>query len=169
MKIWDKDGITFFFKFLDKTGLTYFYNKVKDIFALLDSPALGAPHAPTPDSSANNTQIATAAFYQAKKSNSATINKSDVLVEAKDLFDNATITNTVKDGSASVAKSGYTPIMIVGFRIRNASSNGAGSSSTWAYRLYLNISTSTVYYSLRAKDDITAKVRLSVYVLYCKN
>lgn len=168
MKIWDKDGITFFFKFLDKTGLTYFYNKVKDIFALLDSPALGAPHAPTPDSSANNTQIATAAFYQAKKSNSATINKSDgLLVEAKDLFDNATITNTVKEGSASVSKSGYTPIMIVGFRIRNATSNGAGSSSTWAYRLYLN--GSTVYYSLRARDDITAKVRLSVYVLYRKN
>lgn len=155
-------------KYLDKDGLLYLWNKIKDAFAFINSPALGAPNAPTPDISTNNTQIATAAYLLSKKSASESINKSDgLLVELRDIVDNVTITNTTSASSASVAKSGYTPIMIVGFRIRNATSGGAGSSSTWAYRLYL--SGSTVYYSLRARDNITAKVRLSVYVLYRKN
>ncbi len=65
-------------------------------------------------------------------------------MESKEI-DNITLTNTAVTSSVSVAKSGYTPIMVVGYAFNNATSSGSNSFNAWLYRLY--VSGTTLYYS----------------------
>lgn len=88
-------------------------------------------------------------------------------VEAKSV-DNISVSATSSaDGSFSVAKSGYTPIGIVGWRIQNATSSGAYYTRIFAWRLEL--SGATLYYGLGNYYSSAAKIKLTANVLYRKN
>lgn len=88
-------------------------------------------------------------------------------VETKSV-DNISISATGNtDGTLSVAKSGYTPIGIIGWRIQNATSSGQYYTRVFCWRLEL--SGATLYYGLGNYYSATAKVKLSAIVLYRKN
>lgn len=154
--------------YLSKDGLTYFWGKIKDTLAPIISPVFsGTPTAPTADTSTNTKQIATTEFVTSKISGAGTIDKSGgFLVESK-AIDNITLSNTTVNTSVSVAKSGYTPIMVVGYAFNNATSSGSNSYDAWLYRLH--ISGTTLYYAARAIVNRVVKVKLTAYILYRKN
>ena len=79
--------------------------------------------------------------------------------------DNFSIANgSTASGTVSVAKTGYTPIGIVGMDVSNASSSGASWSTTYCYIWYL--SGTTVNFSFRNYNSITAKIKIVFSVLY---
>lgn len=67
-------------------------------------------------------------------------------------------------GTVSVAKTGYTPIGVVGMNVSNASSSGQSWSTTYCYGWYL--SGTTVYFSFGNYNSITAKIKIIFQVLY---
>ena len=80
--------------------------------------------------------------------------------------DNFSIPNgsSAASGTVSVAKTGYTPIGIVGMSIANASSSGKSWSTVYCCRWYL--SGTTVYFSFGNYNSITAKIKIIFQVLY---
>ena len=82
--------------------------------------------------------------------------------------DNISINATsYSEGSASIAKTGYTPIGVVGWVIGSASSNGVNRTRSAVYRCY--ISGTTLYWGIGNAASAAAKVRLYVEILYIKN
>jgi hypothetical protein len=79
--------------------------------------------------------------------------------------DNISVTaNGYKEGTISIAKTGYTPIGVLDMYIDNASSSGSGSSFVTFYRSY--ISGTTYYYGIRSVTSSATKVRVYATILY---
>lgn len=95
-------------------------------------------------------------------------NKSNtLLVEAKS-NDNISISAGVtSDIQISCSKTGYTPIGVVGYRIANASNNGA--NCTYCFPFYVRLVSDTAHIYCRNTYTDTAKVEGIVDVLYVKN
>lgn len=71
------------------------------------------------------------------------------------------------DGTVSVAKSGYTPLGIMGWQIANASSSGTGSPAPF---LAISVITgTTLTYRLTNYRTANIKVKITYYILYKKN
>ena len=93
---------------------------------------------------------------------------SFLTVESKVAADNLSVAaSSSEDVTYSVAKTGYTPIGIVGFNFANATSGGTGRSLVYLCKLYLSGTTATI--SVRNATSTNAKVKLTIYVLYRKN
>ena len=99
---------------------------------------------------------------------SGDVSLSDFLVVEQKDKDNITVAaNSFLEDSFSIAKTGYTPIGVVGFALNNATSNGANSSRVF---LFANkITTSTLYCSYRNTYSSAAKIRLIAMILYRKD
>lgn len=96
--------------------------------------------------------------------------ESDFIVaETVEIIDGLTVNaGNYATTSKSVAKTGYTPIGIVGVHLENATSGGTYNTYCFTHSFYL--SGSTAYFTLRNIHASTnAKVKLSVTVLYVKN
>lgn len=93
---------------------------------------------------------------------------SGLLVEEVSIVDNLTVASgSYSDGTASVAKTGYTPIGIVGFRCVNASSSGAGGAQGVIQYAYLSgTNNATANYRVRNVASGSMKVRIYFNVLY---
>lgn len=92
--------------------------------------------------------------------------KSDIVVD-KFSVDNQTIAaNTYGDVDISVAKSGYTPIGIIGFDFNNASTNGANSSRCTPYSMYLN--GNKAHFDIRNDATNKAIIKATVTVLFIR-
>lgn len=79
--------------------------------------------------------------------------------------DNISVTaNGYKEGTISIAKTGYTPIGVLDMYINNASTSGSGSSFVTFYRSY--ISGTTYYYGIRSVTSSATKVRVYAKILY---
>ncbi len=68
-------------------------------------------------------------------------------------------------GTISAARSGYTPICVVGWGITNASTSGAYSSYCALYGLWLN-SSGNVEYRVKNHCTSAAKIKITAVVLY---
>lgn len=91
-----------------------------------------------------------------------------LVVEGKVAYDNLTVAaSSFEDSSVSVAKTGYTPIAIVGYNVSNGSSSGNGRTSVVLTKLYL--SGANVVICTKNVSANAIKVKLGVYVLYVKN
>lgn len=71
------------------------------------------------------------------------------------------------DGSVSCARSGYTPLGIVGFQINNATSSGTGSPAP--FLAISDISGTTLSYRLTNYRTAAIKVKVIFSVLYKKD
>lgn len=82
------------------------------------------------------------------------------------LADNITISaSTYGNGNLSVAKSGYTPIGVVGFHLQNASTGGSNNTTCAEHSCYL--SGSTCYWIVRnTSTSATAKIKVTATILY---
>lgn len=93
---------------------------------------------------------------------------SELLVEEKTLADNITVSSTsTTDQSVSIAKSGYTPLGVIGFSVVNASSSGTASNNAATAFCYLDGSTCKM--RVRNVGTATMKVKLGVQILYKKD
>ena len=89
-------------------------------------------------------------------------------VERKTLVDNLSVSaSNTGTGTYSVAKSGYTPVIIGGYRVVNASSGGANCSGISLNQLY--ITGNSVYVQYRNAYSNTAKIKIEAYIMYKKN
>ena len=94
---------------------------------------------------------------------------SGLLAEDVLIVDNLSVTTSTPtaDGTTSVAKTGYTPIGVVGFRCLNASSSGTNGAYGVISRAYLNgTNNATANYRVRNCGDATMKVRIYFTILY---
>lgn len=94
---------------------------------------------------------------------------SGLLAEEVSIVDNLSVTTTspTADGTKSVAKTGYTPIGIVGFRCVNASSSGTNGAYGVISHAYLSgTNNATANYRVRNCGAATMKVRIYFTVLY---
>lgn len=93
---------------------------------------------------------------------------SGLLAEEVSIVDNLTVASgSYSDGTKSVAKTGYTPIGIVGFRCVNASSSGAGGAQGVIQYAYLSgTNNATANYRVRNVASGSMKVRIYFNVLY---
>lgn len=96
--------------------------------------------------------------------------KNLLVVESRQLFDNKTVAANefLSEVYSFSAKSGYTPIGIVGLDINNASSSGVNSSYAAASICRLS-GTSSVYIRLRNYVNAQAKLKATAYILFRKN
>lgn len=96
---------------------------------------------------------------------------SGLLAEEVSIVDNLTVASgSYSDGTKSVAKTGYTPIGIVGFRCVNASSSGAGGAQGVIQYAYLSgTNNATANYRVRNVASGSMKVRIYFNVLYALN
>lgn len=79
--------------------------------------------------------------------------------------DNISISGTTYlNGSVSVAKTGYTPLGVITLFFSNASSGGA--RYTYVDCVSFELSGTTVNYRLYNRNSNTAKVQLTIRVLY---
>lgn len=84
------------------------------------------------------------------------------------LADDTQITgNSYGNGSKSVAKTGYTPIGIVGMHLQNATNGGAYNTTCAIHSFYL--SGSTAYWIVRTTTSNTAKIKVTGTILYAKS
>ena len=84
------------------------------------------------------------------------------------LANNITISGqTYGNGNASVAKTGYTPVGIVGMHLQNASTGGQNNTTCAMHSWYL--SGSTAYWIVRGTTTATAKIKVTATVLYVKS
>ena len=75
--------------------------------------------------------------------------------------------NSTANGTFAVkAKSGYTPVGVVGFDLSNATSSGSGAS--YAVPLQIQLSGSSIGYQIRNSHSAAIKISLEVFVLYAK-
>lgn len=94
---------------------------------------------------------------------------SGLLAEEVSIVDNLSVTTTspTADGTKSVAKTGYTPIGIVGFRCVNASSSGTNGALGVISHAYLSgTNNATANYRVRNCGASTMKVRIYFTILY---
>lgn len=94
---------------------------------------------------------------------------SGLLAEDVLIVDNLSVTTSTPtaDGTTSVAKTGYTPIGVVGFRCLNASSSGINGDLGVISRAYLSgTNNATANYRVRNCGDATMKVRIYFTILY---
>lgn len=94
---------------------------------------------------------------------------SGLLAEEVSIVDNLSVTTTTPtaDGTKSVAKTGYTPIGIVGFRCVNASSSGTNGAYGVISHAYLSgTNNATANYRVRNCGSATMKVRIYFNILY---
>lgn len=94
---------------------------------------------------------------------------SGLLAEEVSIVDNlsVTTTNPTAEGTKSVAKTGYTPIGIVGFRCVSASSSGTNGAYGVISHAYLSgTNNATANYRVRNCGAATMKVRIYFTVLY---
>lgn len=94
---------------------------------------------------------------------------SGLLAEEVSIVDNLSVTTTspTAAGTKSVAKTGYTPIGIVGFRCVNASSSGTNGAYGVISRAYLSgTNNATANYRVRNVGTGSMKVRIYFTVLY---
>lgn len=90
---------------------------------------------------------------------------SDFIKEDVLLADNITINGqTYGNGNASVSKTGYTPIGIVGMHLQNASTGGQNNTTCAMHSWYL--SGSTAYWIVRGTTTATAKIKVTATILY---
>lgn len=91
-----------------------------------------------------------------------------LIVEAKIAADNQSVAaGDFKDGSVSVAKTGYTPLGIVGYNFSNATSGGTGRTLVSLVKNY--ISGTTYTFCIKNLSNSAIKVKLGIYILYRKN
>ena len=91
-----------------------------------------------------------------------------IVAESKVAIDNWSVAaSSSEDTTVSVAKTGYTPLGIVGWNFANATSSGTGRSLVYLTKLYLSGTTATI--SVRNSTTTAAKVKLTIFVLYRKN
>jgi hypothetical protein len=94
---------------------------------------------------------------------------SGLMFEEKSIKDNVTVNGSgtkYTDGNASIAKTGYTPLGVVGFRVINASSSGANGANVVISHAY--ISGTTAYFRVKNTETSSAKVRIYFTILYAK-
>lgn len=94
---------------------------------------------------------------------------SGLMFEEKSIKDNVTVNGSgtkYTDGNASIAKTGYTPLGVVGFRVINASSSGTNGANVVISHAY--ISGTTAYFRVKNTETSSAKVRIYFTVLYAK-
>lgn len=94
---------------------------------------------------------------------------SGLVAEEKSIKDNVSVNGsgtTYTDGNASIAKTGYTPLGVVGFRVINASSSGANGANVVISHAY--ISGTTAYFRVKNTASSAAKVRVYFTILYAK-
>lgn len=95
---------------------------------------------------------------------------SGLITEEKSIKDNVTVNGSgtkYTDGNASVAKTGYTPLGVVGFRVINASSSGTNGANVVISHAY--ISGTTAYFRVKNTETSSAKVRVYFTILYVKS
>ncbi len=94
---------------------------------------------------------------------------SGLLTEEVVLADNLTVTHaSYANSSKSVAKTGYTPIGIVGMHTENATSGG--TYNTWVTLHSFYLSGSTAYFIVRNTHASTdAKIKITATILYAKS
>ena len=81
------------------------------------------------------------------------------------LADNQTVnSSSYANGSLSVAKTGYTPIGVVGYHLQNASSSGANNTLCAMHSCYL--SGSSCYWVVRNTGGSNAKIKVTATILY---
>ena len=92
-----------------------------------------------------------------------------LLVEGKVIKDNYTVAKSnVKYDTVSVAKTGYTPIGIVGMRIENATQSG--TMNTYCVLHSFELQPSGVFFLIRNTNTTTdAVIKITAYILYVKN
>ena len=94
---------------------------------------------------------------------------SGLMFEEVSIKDNVTVNGSgtkYTDGNASVAKTGYTPLGVVGFRVINASSSGVNGANVAVTHAY--ISGTTAYFRVKNTETSSAKVRIYFTILYAK-
>ena len=95
-------------------------------------------------------------------------NPMGLVAEDKLLTDNATISgNSYGNNSASVSKTGYTPIGIVGMHLQNATSSGTNNTQCAVHSFYL--SGTTAYWIVRNTSSASAKIKVTATILYVKS
>lgn len=97
-------------------------------------------------------------------------NPSGMIAEEKLIKDNVSVSGTgtnYADGNANIAKTGYTPLGVVGFRIINATSGGTNGANVATNHVY--ISGNTAYFRIKNTETVTAKVRIYFTILYVKS
>lgn len=92
-----------------------------------------------------------------------------LVVEDVELADDKTVTHaSYGNGSKSVAKTGYTPLGIVGMHIANATTGG--TYNTWCVLHSYYLSGDTAYYIVRNTHASTdAKIKITASILYVAN
>ena len=91
------------------------------------------------------------------------------VVEAKTLFDNLSLGHgDYSNGDYNVAKTGYTPIGIVGYQVANASSGGVGCTLVTVNKIVISGNNVAVQFR-NFHDSANSKIRLIARVLYKKN
>lgn len=95
-------------------------------------------------------------------------NPMGLVAEEVLLADNITISGqTYGNGNASVSKTGYTPIGIVGIHLQNATTGGQNNTTCAMHSWYL--SGTTAYWIVRGTSTATAKIKVTATVLYVKS
>ena len=111
----------------------------------------------------------------ALRSTIANLATSSSYVGETKTLDNISLDNSSSDSQASVSKtlsvskSGYTAIGIIGWNIKNATTNGVNSSSCRFECLYLSNATTATMVICNDGTNNGAKVCVDIYVLYRKN
>lgn len=125
----------------------------------------GTPTATTQAKGDSSTNVATTAFVTTAIND--ILPPSSLSVQSTAVDNVSIAASQAGSGSFSVAKSGYTPICLVGYNVANGSTSGTNSSRCFLYKAYLN--GSTFQYGTRPSNDQAAKIKITAYVLYTKN
>lgn len=95
---------------------------------------------------------------------------SGMIAEEKSVADNVSVNSgAISGGDISVAKTGYTPLGVVGFRAVNASSSGTNGAFAAITHAYVNGNDNHVYYRVRNTGGSSMKVRIYMTILYVKS
>lgn len=93
---------------------------------------------------------------------------SGLLAEDVVLDDDKTISGSnYGNGSLSVAKTGFTPIGIVGMHLQNATNSGSNNTLCAVHSFYL--SGTTAYWIVRNTGSSQAKIKVTATILYAKS
>lgn len=106
--------------------------------------------------------------YPAVNSNNVTGYVTSSLVVEQKVADNISVTsNSYKDGTVSVAKTGYKPLGVVGFTITNGSTGGTNGALNIAS--HLTITGNTLNYRIKSVSSGASVVKLTADILYVKS
>lgn len=87
-------------------------------------------------------------------------------IEFKNVDNISVSANSYKEGSLSIAKTGFTPIGVLDYYASNASSSGTGSSFAMIYHNYIDRSNNTYHYGIRNVNSSAIKVKMNARILY---